>query len=125
MVRLIFTLKSDAAHEVIGCQVELQAKAGGDACIGRRLYPLLVEAGFRSPVVSPRMIYVDGSRPLFIDGFTRKTFTAMIRGVREPALAAKLLSAERFDEGIAALERTATAQGVFCCTFFKAAVRAE
>ena len=118
-----FYPESDAAHAVIGCQVELQAKAGGDACIGRRLYPLLVQAGFRSPVVSPRMVYVDGSRPLLIDGFTRKTFTAMIRGVREPAVAARLLSAERFDEGIAALERTATAEGVFCYTFFKGLAR--
>jgi SAM-dependent methyltransferase len=120
-----FYPESDAAREVIRAQVELQASSGGDACIGRRLFPLLVEAGFQSPVVSPRMVYVDGSRPLLIDGFTRRTFTAMIRGVREPALAAKLLSAERFDAGIAALERTATAEGVFCYTFFKAVARAQ
>jgi hypothetical protein len=48
----------------------------------------------------------------------------MIKGVREPALAAKLLSAERFDEGIAALEQTATAEGVFCYTFFIGVARA-
>jgi hypothetical protein len=62
---------------------------------------------------------VDGSRPALIDGFTRKTFTAMIEGVRAPALAAGLLDAERFDTGIRALHRTAEADGVFCYTFFK------
>jgi hypothetical protein len=28
------------------CLVELQQQAGGDALIGRRLYPLLVRAGY-------------------------------------------------------------------------------
>ncbi len=107
------------AREVVRCQVQLQARAGGDACIGRRLYPLLVEAGFQSPHVSPRMIYVDGSRPSLIEGFTRKTFTAMIRGIRDLALAHGLISPERFDAGISGLERTASADGVFCYTFFK------
>ena len=36
---------SDAAHDAIDCQVTLQRHAGGDALIGRRLYPLLAEAG--------------------------------------------------------------------------------
>jgi SAM-dependent methyltransferase len=116
---------SAAAREVIRCQVQIQADAGNDACIGRRLYPLLLEAGFPSPVVSPRMVYVDGSRPFLIDGFTRKTFTAMIRGVRDQAIANALLTAEQFDEGIAALERTATPEGVFCYTFFKGVSRTQ
>jgi hypothetical protein len=29
----------------------------------------------------PRMVYVDSNRPDLVDGFTRKTFTAMIEGV--------------------------------------------
>jgi hypothetical protein len=66
------------------------------------------------------MVYVDGTRPDLAEGFTRRTFTAMIRGVREPALAAGLMGAEAFDEGVRALERTAEPDGVFCYTFFKA-----
>jgi hypothetical protein len=54
-----------------------------------------------------------------VDGFTRKTFTAMIEGVREPALAAKLMSQPDFDRGVADLHRTAESDGVFCYTFFK------
>jgi ubiquinone/menaquinone biosynthesis C-methylase UbiE len=49
---------SALAHRTINCQVTLQAREGGDATIGRRLFPLLREAGFASPRVSPRMVYV-------------------------------------------------------------------
>ncbi len=108
------------ARAAIACQVALQAEAGGDATIGRRLYPLLVEAGFAHPCVSPRQVYVDGSRPDLIDGFTLKTFTAMIEGVRERALSADLSTPETFDRGVADLARTAAPDGVFCYTFFKA-----
>ena len=68
---------SAAARAAIGCQVELQARAGGNALIGRQVYPLMVEAGFEGVGVSPRMVYVDSTRPGLVDGFTRKTFTAM------------------------------------------------
>ena len=115
-----FHPESDAARAAIDCQVELQRRAGGDAMIGRSLYPLLTRAGYRAPNVSPRLVYVDGSRPELIEGFTKRTFTAMIAGVREPALAAGLIDAATFDRGIRDLERTAEADGVFCYTFFKA-----
>lgn len=111
---------SDAAHEAIRGLVDLQRAAGGDAMIGRRLYPLLQQAGFESPTVSPRMVYADWSRPQLVDGFTRKTFTSMIEGVRESAIAAGMIERERFDAGIRALYRTAAPDGVFCYTFFKA-----
>jgi len=110
---------SPAAQAAIQCQVELQRKAGGNALIGRQLYPLLVAAGFDAVRVSPRMVYVDASRPDLVDGFTRKTFTAMIAGVREPALAAGLIAPETFDAGVRDLHRTTAADGVFCYTFFK------
>ncbi len=110
---------SPAAHAAIRCQIELQRAAGGDALIGRRIYPLMTEAGFGGVSVSPRMVYVDSSRPELVDGFTRKTFTAMVEGVREPALAAGLIEAPHFDAGVKALHRTTEADGVFCYTFFK------
>jgi SAM-dependent methyltransferase len=109
-----------AAHAAIDCQVRLQARAGGNALIGRQLYPLLRAAGFREVRAEPRMVYVDGSRPRLADAFTRKTFTAMIQGVRAPALEAGLLEPETFDAGVRALERAAEPDGVFCYTFFRA-----
>ncbi len=111
---------SAAAHRAIACQVELQRRAGGNANVGRELYPLLCSAGFATVRVSPRMVYVDSSRPGLVEGFTKKTFTAMIEGVRESALEAGLATPADFDRGIADLYRTAEADGVFCYTFFKA-----
>jgi SAM-dependent methyltransferase len=110
---------SVAAHAAIRCLVELQRRAGGDALIGRQLYPLMLAAGFDAVRVSPRMVYVDGSRPGLIEAFTRRTFTAMVEGIREPAIAAGLIAPESFDAGIRALQRSAEADGVFCYTFFK------
>ena len=111
---------SEAARKAIQCQVELQRRAGGNAMSGRELYPLLRQAGFNSVRVSPRMVYVDSSKPELVDGFTKKTFTAMTEGVREAAIEAGIIEPHVFDEGISGLYRTAETDGVFCYTFFKA-----
>lgn len=111
---------SAAAHHAIQCQIELQRRAGGNANIGRELYPLLQTSGFDRVHVSPRMVYVDNSRPNLVEGFTKRTFTAMIEGVRTAAIDAGLICAADFDQGIRDLYRTAGPGGVFCYTFFKA-----
>ena len=111
---------STAARTAIECLVEMQRRAGGNALIGRQLYPLMVESGFDAVRVSPRMVYVDASRPQLVDGFTKKTFTAMVEGVRESAVAAGLIEPEIFDAGIQGLYGTTEGDGVFCYTFFKA-----
>ena len=111
---------SEAAHQAIQCQIELQRRAGGNALIGRELYPLLHKAGYGSIRVSPRMVYVDSSRPELVEGFTEKTFTAMIEGVREPAIKAGIVERYVFEKGIKDLYRTTESDGVFCYTFFKA-----
>lgn len=111
---------SARAHAAIQALIELQRRSGGNALIGRQLYPLLVRSGFESVRVSPRMVYVDSSHPDRVEGFTKKTFTAMIEGVREPAIAARLIDPKEFDEGVQDLYRTTEEDGVFCYTFFKA-----
>ena len=111
---------SIAAKRAIASLVELQRIAGGNAMIGRELYPLLSKAGFSSVRVSPRLVYADSSRPEMVEGFTKNTFTAMIEGVREQAIKSGMIEAKGFDEGIRDLYRTAEEDGVFCYTFFKA-----
>ena len=37
------------------------------------------------------MVYADASRPQLVDGFTRKTFNAMVEGVRDEAIARGLI----------------------------------
>ena len=103
----------------------LQQAAGGNALIGRQLYPLLVSAGFDEVRVSSRMVYVDSSRPHLVEGFIKRTFTAMVAGVRESAIGRGIAEPEVFDAGIRALYRTAEEDGVFCYTFFKGLGRKE
>ncbi|MBV8147533.1 MAG: methyltransferase domain-containing protein [Candidatus Eremiobacteraeota bacterium] len=107
-------------RRTIAALVELQARTGGNALVGRALYPLFRSAGFKDVRVSPRMVYVDSSKPDLVEGFTNKTFTAMVKGVRQSVLAAGLMNARDFERGIRDLYRTADADGVFCYTFFKA-----
>lgn len=109
-----------SSRKAIQCQVELQSRAGGNANIGRELYPLLNSAGFGFTRVSPRMVYVDSSRPQLVEGFTKNTFAAMIEGVRETAVNEGLIDSKTFDDGIEGLYRTTETDGVFCYTFFKA-----
>lgn len=111
---------SEAARKAIQCLIDLQHNAGGDSLIGRRLYPLLIQNGFRNVTVSPRFVYADASRPEMVEGFTRKTFTAMVEGVGKQAI--ELLDADpkEWAQGIRDLYRTAESDGTFCYTFFKA-----
>jgi SAM-dependent methyltransferase len=115
----LFHPDSAAARAAIGAQVRLQAAAGGDALIGRRLHPLLTSAGYDRVTVRPRTVYADQSRPGLVEGFTRGTFTAMVRAVRDDAVAAGLSTPEEFDRGVADLHRTAAEGGTFHYTFFK------
>ncbi|SHJ96489.1 Methyltransferase domain-containing protein [Desulfatibacillum alkenivorans DSM 16219] len=107
------------AAQCVQCLVYLQSQMGGDSLIGRRLFPLLKEAGFQDVQVSPRMVYVDGSKPDLVEGFTKNTFTAMVEGVREKALEQGLMDPRAWEQGIRGLRRAAEEDGVFCYTFFK------
>lgn len=118
-----FHPESPYARRAIQCLIDLQARAGGDSLIGRALYPLLVGSGFHHVEVSPRMVYVDASRPELVEGFTVNTFTAMVEGVRERALAAGIIDEETWERGIRDLYRAAEAEGTFCYAFFKAVAR--
>ncbi|MEM7574820.1 MAG: methyltransferase domain-containing protein [Bacteroidota bacterium] len=109
----------EAARKVVAAQVDLQKRRGGNANIGRALHPLLSKAGYAEITVSPRQVYVDASKPQLVEGFIKNTFTAMIQGMAESIVTAKLLSTEEVNAGIAGLLNTAE-EGVFSYTFFKA-----
>ena len=114
-----FYPESVKALQAIQCLIDIQARMGGDSLIGRHLYPLLKGSGFQKVVVSPRVVYVDGSKPEWIEGFTKNTFIAMVEGVKEQALDLGLIDQETWERGIADLYATATSDGTFCYTFFK------
>lgn len=110
---------SKAAQKAIQSQVILQEKNGGNANIGRQLFPLLNKLAFKEIMVNPRQVYVDASKPEMVEGFIKNTFTAMIQGIKEEAVAKKVISEVEINHGIADLLRTAN-EGTFCYTFFKA-----
>jgi hypothetical protein len=103
--------------------IDLQARMGGNSLIGRELYPLLTAAGFHNVAVSPRMVYADAGHLELVNGFTRKTFIAMVEGVKEQAIGNRLINEPDWNRGIADLKRSAGADGTFCYTFFKAVGR--
>lgn len=107
------------AHGAIDCQVMLQKQNGGNSNIGRELYPLMKEAGLTDIYITPRMVYVDATRPNLVEGFIKNTFTSMIEGIREQAISEEIMDPADFDHGIRDLYRTAEPDGVFCYTFFK------
>ena len=113
--------ESQDADLAVRCLIEIQARKQGNALIGRRLYPLLSGAGFCAVTVSARAVYVDSSKPELVEGFTKKTFIAMVEGVKSEALALNLIDEETWDRGIAGLYRATRHDGTFCYTFFRAA----
>ena len=110
---------SPQARQAVQCLIDVQATLGGNSLIGRQLFPLLTRAGFEQVSVSPRMVYADSSRPDWVEGFTRNTFTAMVEGVEQQALEMGLIDTETWAKGVADLYATAGEEGTFCYTFFK------
>jgi protein-L-isoaspartate O-methyltransferase len=110
---------SKYAHLAIDCQIQLQKQSGGNSNIGRELFPLFKSIGLSDISVSPRMVYVDASRPQLVEGFIKNTFTAMIEGVGEMAIRQKIVDRVTFEQGIKDLYRTSEPDGVFSYTFFK------
>lgn len=112
--------ESSSAKALISSQVRLQADYGGDAMIGRKLYPILTAAGLVDVSVSPRQIYADASRPDLVQNFTIGTFTEMVLGIRDAVLDVGLIEQPEFERGIEGLKRAAEFDGTFSYTFFKA-----
>jgi ubiquinone/menaquinone biosynthesis C-methylase UbiE len=112
--------ESQESRRTVQCLVELQADAGGNALIGRELSALLRKAGFEKIRVSPRQIYADAGRPEVVEGFSKRTFIAMVEGVKEQAIRQRLMSRNAWDKGIADLYEATGEYGSFCYTFFKA-----
>jgi ubiquinone/menaquinone biosynthesis C-methylase UbiE len=110
---------SREAMRTVQCLVDLQAGLGGNSLVGRQLYPLMKNAGFSNVKVSPRMVYVDASKPEMIEGFTKNTFIAMVEAVKKQALDSEMVDEQTWDKGIRDLYRTTEADGTFCYAFFK------
>ena len=72
--------------QVWKCLIKAQQDLKCDPLIGRRVHPLLQDVGFRNIHISPRVVYVDSSKPELVEGFIKNTIIAMVEGVKEQAL---------------------------------------
>lgn len=116
-----FHPESDEALRAWNCLIRVQARLGGNSLIGRQLFPVLLQAGFRDICVSPRMVYIDQSKPKLMDNFVVKTIIPMVEGVKEQALELGLMDRSSWDKGITDLNKVVKSEhGTFCYTFFKA-----
>lgn len=115
-----FYPESDEALQAWHCLIRIQAYLGGNSLIGRQLFPLLEQARFHHINVSPRMVYIDSSKPELMDSFVNKTICPMVEGVEKQALALNFMDKTSWDKGTQDLHRIATLpDGTFCYTFFK------
>lgn len=111
---------SDETMQAWRCLIRVQADLGGDSLIGRRLYSVMAEAGGLDPIVSPRMVYADRSRPEVMDAFVAKTIIPMVEGVKEQAIERGYITPAAWKKGLADLRAIVSSDvGSFCYTFFK------
>jgi SAM-dependent methyltransferase len=116
-----FHPETEEAKGAWNCLIRVQASLGGNSLIGRQVFPLLNQSGFCNIDVSPRMVYIDRSKPELMDGFVEKTIIPMVEGVRMQALEMGLMEKRSWEKGIKDLHRVAESEkGTFCYTFFKA-----
>jgi ubiquinone/menaquinone biosynthesis C-methylase UbiE len=114
-----FHPEGENALEAWQCLIRVQAHMKGNSLVGRQLYPLLQESGFRKIRIDPRMVYIDSSKPELVDGFILKTIIPMVEGVKEQSLKMQMIEKEAWKKGIEELHKTAEPGGTFCYTFFK------
>jgi ubiquinone/menaquinone biosynthesis C-methylase UbiE len=110
--------ETEEARQTVQCLIDVQAALGGNALVGRELYPLMKGAGLMDIIVTPRIVYVDPSRPEWEEGFSQNTFIAMVEGVENEALERGMISRENWDKGIRDLYAT-VGKGTFHYSFFK------
>jgi SAM-dependent methyltransferase len=109
-----------AIHRMVAAIAALQKLEGGDACLGRRLCPLLLDAGLRNVSVEPCVAYADATRPQWVEQFTRATLTDMFAMQESPVLSRGLLSEPEWRAGMQGMHRAARDDGTCAYTFFRA-----
>jgi ubiquinone/menaquinone biosynthesis C-methylase UbiE len=101
--------------------ITAQTRLGHDPLIGRKLYPLLTEAGFNVLKVSPRSVYTDGSTPQAKSNGINKIMIPMLESAKQQALDLNLLDRETWVKGIRHLRQSAKSnKGTFFYSWFKA-----
>jgi SAM-dependent methyltransferase len=112
------TLESVAAWNGL---ITAQRNIGHDPNIGRRLTPLLAEAGFKLQTCEPAWLYADHLKPALRDGMVDHIIVPMVQSAEHQILADNLVPKEVYERGIADLSRVDQIdEATFFYTWFKA-----
>ena len=101
--------------------ITAQRNIGHDPNIGRRLTPVLEEAGFELQTCEPAWLYADRLKPELRDGMVDHIIVPMVQSAEQQILTDKLVPKEVYEKGIADLSRVdQIEEGTFFYTWFKA-----
>ena len=100
--------------------IEVQRALGHDPTIGRRLCPLVAQAGFVLNHTSPRIVYGDAHHPVLLDGMVNKIIVPMLQTGKKGAIESGLIDKQTWARGIADIEKSGKLPGgTFFYTWFK------
>lgn len=115
------TAQSQAAWEGL---IAAQRANGHDPNIGRRLTPVLTEAGFAVETCRPAWLYADRLNKNLRDGMVNHIIVPMVQSAQEQILADNLVPQSIYRQGIEDLSRVdQIEEGTFFYTWFKALAR--
>ena len=101
--------------------IAAQRNIGHDPNIGRRLTPLLTEAGFKLRTCEPAWLYADRLKPALRDGMVDHIIVPMVQSAERQMLTGNLVPKKVYEKGIVDLSRVdQIEQGTFFYTWFKA-----
>jgi ubiquinone/menaquinone biosynthesis C-methylase UbiE len=92
--------ETDESRKAWQAMIQVQINLGHDPLIGRRLYPLLANAGFDVRGVVPLWAYADASKPDLLDGGINRILAPMMETAREEAIGQGLIDRATWEKGI-------------------------
>lgn len=104
--------------------ITAQHRQGHDPNIGRRLTPLLTEAGLDVQSCKPAWLYADRLCPELRDGMVNHIIVPMVQSAEKQILDENLVPKDTYTKGIADLSRVDEIdEGTFFYTWFKAVAK--
>jgi hypothetical protein len=100
--------------------IDSQIELGHDPNIGRRVYPLLDDAGFVIRDVSPRWVYADQSNPVLLNGVINQIIAPMVYSAEKQVLDSGNVEQDKWRKGLNDIREVARhPEGTFFYTWFK------
>ncbi|NCC49667.1 MAG: methyltransferase domain-containing protein [Spartobacteria bacterium] len=113
--------ETPASREVWACMIRAQQQLRHDPLIGRRLCPLLAEAGWNVDAVHPCYVYGDAVHAGLLDGMVNQIIVPMVQTAHPASIENGWIDDAQWNQGIRDLEATGRRpHGTFFYTWFKA-----